>query len=115
MRVTSASTNLKVAERRQAVWQTLLIRRYDTAVNLAAEFGVSVRTMQGDLRSLIGSHPVESMRGSHGGGFKVLEWYHPHKSSLCLEQLTVLRSLEQTLPPYERQVIRSIIDQFAPT
>lgn len=94
MSVTSANDNLRVAERRQAVWQTLLERRFDTAVHLASEFGVSVCTMQADLRSLMLSYPVESIRGRYGGGFKVLEWYHPHKRTLCLEQLNVLRKAQ---------------------
>ncbi len=114
MRATSANDNLKVAERRQAVWQTLLVRRFDTAVNLAAEFGVSICTMQADLRALMLVYPVESVRGRYGGGYKVLEWYQPHKHSLCLEQLSALRKAEKLLPPEDRRAIRSIIEQFAP-
>ena len=80
------NADAKVTERQRAVWQALLRRRFDTASNLAVEFRVSVRTMQNDLHELMLSHPIESVRGRYGGGYKVADWYFPQQHTLCAEQ-----------------------------
>lgn len=110
----SVGADLRTIERRQAVWQVLRVRRYDTAANLAREFHVSIRTMHGDLQDLMRSYPIEAVRGRYGGGYKLLDWYCPNRSTLSSEQITLLQEVEQRLCSKERQIIRSILDQFAP-
>lgn len=82
----SVNADAKVTERQRAVWQALLHRRFDTAANLAVEFHVSVRTMQNDLHELMLSHPIESVRGRYGGGYKVADWYFPQQHTLRSEE-----------------------------
>ena len=41
-----------IAERRYEIIKLLCRRRYETIRNLAAEFGVSVRTIQRDIEAL---------------------------------------------------------------
>ena len=64
------NADARVTERQRAVWQALLRRRFDTATNLAVEFHACVRTMQNDLHEFMLSHPIESVRGCYGGGYK---------------------------------------------
>ena len=110
----SVNADAKVTERQHAVWQTLLRRRFDTASNLAVEFRVSVRTMQNDLRELMLTHPIESVRGRYGGGYKVADWYSPRLHSLCAKQIQVLRKISCTVSKEDRLVIETILEQFAP-
>lgn len=92
----------------------LLRRRFDTASNLATEFHVSVRTMQNDLHELMLSHPIESVRGRYGGGYKVADWYHPQLHTLCAEQIKVLKKAASLVSAEDQLVIRTILEQFAP-
>lgn len=108
------NADAKVTERQHAVWQVLLRRRFDTASNLAVEFRVSVRTMQNDLHELMLSHPIESVRGRHGGGYKVADWYYPQLHTLCSEQIEVLERAAAFVSLEDRRVIRTILEQFAP-
>lgn len=110
----SVNADAKVIERQHAVWQALLRRRFDTASNLATEFHVSVRTMQNDLHELMLSHPIESVRGLYGGGYKVADWYHPQLHMLCGEQIKVLKKAASLVSAEDRLVIRTILEQFAP-
>ena len=43
---------MRASERRQAIWETLCHRRQETAPKLAAEFGVSERTIWYDIEQL---------------------------------------------------------------
>lgn len=110
----SVNADAKVIERQHAVWQILLRRRFDTASNLATEFHVSVRTMQNDLHELMFSHPIESVRGRYGGGYKVADWYHPQLHTLCAEQIKVLKKAASLVSAEDQLVIRTILEQFAP-
>ena len=100
-----------ITERQCAVWQALLRRRFDTASNLAVEFHVSVRTMQNDLHELMLPHPIESVRGRYGGGYKVADWYSPQQHTLCAEQMKIAASL---VSAEDRCIIRTILEQFSP-
>ena len=110
----SVNADAKVTERQRAVWQALLRRRFDTASNLAVEFHVSVRTMQNDLHELMLSHPIESVRGRYGGGYKVADWYSPQQHTLCAEQIRVLKIAVSLVSAEDRCVIRTILEQFSP-
>lgn len=110
----SVHADAKTTERQHAVWQTLLRRRFDTASNLAAEFHVSVRTIHNDLHELMLSHPIESVRGRYGGGYKVADWYFPQRRTLCTEQIHVLIKVMSFLSAEDQQIIRSILEQFIP-
>jgi predicted DNA-binding transcriptional regulator YafY len=57
-------------ERRMEIIEALCRRRQDTMANLAAEFGVSVRTIKNDIDILSLSYPIETIRGRYGGGVR---------------------------------------------
>jgi len=62
-------------ERRMEIIEALCRRRQDTMANLAAEFGVSVRTIKNDIDILSLSYPIETIRGRYGGGVRVADGY----------------------------------------
>ena len=53
-------------ERRMAIWHTLCSRRRCTTAYLAAEYGVSIRTIRYDIDHLSLSYPIEVERGRYG-------------------------------------------------
>lgn len=102
------------AERRKAILDVLCARRRDTIANLAAEFGVSTRTIKLDIQDLMRFYPIETVRGRYGGGVKVLDWYHPTQSRLNQEQMALLIRLAKGLNHQDCIVLNSILMQFAP-
>jgi DeoR/GlpR family transcriptional regulator of sugar metabolism len=105
---------VKPSERRQAIWETLCRKQHETSQNLASELGVSLRTIQYDIEQLSLSHPIETIRGRHGGGVKVSDCYQPKRKVLNLEQAALLRKLTTSLSNDDRMIMNSIITQFAP-
>ena len=61
------------AERRQQLLEVLCLRRHDTYGNLANEFNVCKETIRHDIEELMRSYPVETIRGRHGGGVRVMD------------------------------------------
>ena len=82
--------------------------------NLASEFGVSEKTIRRDVEELMCSYPIETIRGRYGGGVKVSDWYRPTRSTLCPEQMALLKKLAPSLQGDDLAVMNSIISQFAP-
>ena len=82
--------------------------------NLASEFGVSEKTIRRDVEELMCSYPIETIRGRYGGGVKVSDWYRPTRSTLCPEQMALLKKLAPSLEGDDLAVINSILSQFAP-
>lgn len=105
---------MNTGERRKAIWEALIARRSDNVDNLAMEFGVSNRTIRYDLEALTLSHPIETVRGRHGGGVRVPDWYRPERRTLCMEQIALLKKLAPSLEGDDLAVMNSILDQFAP-
>lgn len=60
------------AERRRMIMRALCRRGHDTTANLAAEFGVSERTIRRDIETLSLSEPVYTQQGRYGGGVYVM-------------------------------------------
>ena len=50
-------------ERREAIIQALNARRFDKVENLAAEFGVSERTIRTDIEALSCHYPIFTKKG----------------------------------------------------
>ena len=101
-------------ERRDEILRVLYTRRRESIANLAAEFGVSVRTIKYDIEALTCSYPIETVRGRYGGGVKLADWYHPSKRALSPEQMVLLKKLAPTLEGDDLVIMNSIISQFAP-
>ena len=105
---------MRTNERRELLLEALLQRRQDTTINLAAEFGVTERTIRSDIEHLTSSYPLETVRGRYGGGVRVADWYRQGRRHLSSEQAALLDKLASTLQGEERAVMDSILTQFAP-
>lgn len=100
-------------ERRMAIWRSLCCHRFDTVAHLAAQFGVSVRTIYYDVQILSLSYPIETVRGRYHGGVKLPDWYTPKPNVLTPAQLELLMKLKSNLNGSDLVVMTSIIEQFA--
>ncbi len=79
-------------ERRQAIIEILCQRRKETRANLAAEFGVTMRTIEYDIVELSLQYPIYTKQGSDGGifvvdGFDLGRKYLPKSQTDFLESL----------------------------
>ena len=77
-------------ERREHILELLNIRRSEKIENLAAEFGVTERTIRSDIEALTCCYPIKTKRGRYGGGVEVESWSTssaahclPSKQSFC--------------------------------
>ncbi len=104
------------AERQDLIIATLRRERRATIGNLARALGCSERTIRYDIDALsVSGFALITIRGRHGGGVELAEWYQPHKSTLCPEQIYALReAMETSTDPEIRKALGSIIDQFGP-
>ena len=100
-------------DRRNELLNTLMLRRKDTAKNLAAEFGVSERTIRNDITILMCSYPIEMKQGRYDGGIEVAPWFRMERRYLAPEQVALLKRLAPDLEGSDLQVLNSIITQFA--
>ena len=92
----------------------LSVRRSDTAENLAAEFGVSERTIRRDVEELTLRFPLETVRGGHGGGIRLCAWYRPYRRTLSPEQAAALRrAAVSAAGEPDRKLLLSILAQFS--
>ena len=104
---------MTASERREAILNTLMLRRKDTASNLAAEFGVSERTIRNDILELMCSFPIDMKQGRYGGGIEVAPWFRMDRRYLAPEQVDLLKRMAPGLEGKDLQVLNSIITQFA--
>ena len=101
------------SERRSEILHLLCKRRHETAVNLAAEFGVSERTIRTDLMILSCYYPLQVVRGRFSGGVHLPDWFHMESRTLSSKQQALLMRVRQTLAGDDLQVMNSILAQFA--
>lgn len=101
------------SERRSEILHLLCKRRHETAGNLAAEFGVSERTIRADLVILSCCYPTQAVRGRFGGGIYLPEWFRMKNRTLSPEQQALLMRVRETLAGDGLQVMNSILAQFA--
>lgn len=101
------------SERRNEILNLLCERRHETAGNLAAEFGVSERTIRTDLVVLSCCYPIQTARGRFGGGIYLPDWFQVERRTLSSKQQALLMRVRQTLAGDDLQVMNSILAQFA--
>ena len=101
------------SERRSEILRLLCVRRHETAINLATEFGVSERTTRTDLMILSCYYPLQVVRGRFGGGIHLADWFHIESRTLSSKQQALLMRVRQTLAGDDLQVMNSILAQFA--
>ena len=100
-------------ERHKMLLERLCVRRHETRENFAAEFGVSLRTIERDVVRLMTEYPVITTRG-YGGGIGVEDWYKPDMKHLADQQVELLEELLPTLTESKAAVMQSILDAFNP-
>mgnify|MGYP001751585551 CR=1 FL=1 len=101
------------SERRSTILRLLCKRRHETAANLAAELGVSERTIHTDLVTLSCRYPIQTVRGRFGGGIYLPDWFHMEHRALSPKQQALLLNIRKTLAGDDLQVMNSILAQFA--
>lgn len=104
--------SMRPNERREAILKVLCHRRQDTIVNLANEFGVSIRTIKYDIDELTLSHPIETIRGRYGGGVKVADGYYIGRKYLKPRQRELLLRVQTELSDEDAILMQSILDDF---
>lgn len=101
------------SERRSKILRLLCKRRHETAINLAAELGVSERTIRADVVILSCYYPIQVVRGRFGGGIHLPDWFHMESHTLSPKQQALLMRIRKTLLNEDLQVMNSILAQFA--
>lgn len=104
---------MDAVERRQQILELLCQRRKDTMQNLAAELGVSERTIRRDVEVLTRSYPLETVCGRYGGGVRVADWYHLDRQRMSPKQTALLRRLAADLRGEDLEVMEQILLKFA--
>lgn len=104
---------MDAVERRQQILELLCQRRKDTMQNLAAELGVSERTIRRDVEILTRSYPLETVCGRYGGGVRVADWYHLDRQRMSPKQTALLRRLAADLRGEDLEVMEQILSKFA--
>ena len=98
-------------QRRYAIIKELSDRRRETRENFAAEFQVSLRTIDNDLIYLSEEYPVYTDRG-RGGGIYVDKDFHLNQRYLSEAQSGLLLRLKNTLEGEDRRVMENILKTF---
>ena len=104
---------MDAVERRQQILELLCQRGKDTMQNLAAELGVSERTIRRDVEILTRSYPLETVCGRYGGGVRVADWYHLDRQRMSPKQTALLRRLAADLRGEDLEVMEQILLKFA--
>ena len=101
-------------ERRNNIYAELRAQRHLTINYLAEKYSVNEKTIRRDIDELTLTYPIETVRGRYGGGVKLSDWYHPTRTTLCPEQVALLKKLAPSLQGDDLAVMNSILSQFAP-
>ena len=106
---------METAERRNEILKILCRRGYETAGNLAFEFGVSERTVRRDIEVLSRNNPIYTKSGGHSGGIYIIDGYTPDRMYMSDTEICVLKKLytapqsEFVLTADERKILESLI------
>lgn len=102
---------MNAIERREEIMRILIVRRHETMQVLAAEFGVTDRTIRNDITILTAKYPLKTSRGI-GGGVSIPDSFNPHKNILSVEQMNVLEELIPKANEHQQTVIKQILAAF---
>lgn len=100
-------------ERRMAIWRSLCCHRSMTVARLAAEYGVSVRTIYYDVQKLSLAYPIETVRGRYTACIKIPDWYKPNPNVYTTAQLEFLLKLKANMTGNDLALMNSIIERFS--
>lgn len=99
-------------DRRQQLLETISDRRHETVDCLAAEFGVSRRTIERDITVLSCSYPIVT-ENWRGGGVRAMDGWFVSRRYLQDDQEALLRSLLPGLQPEDQETMQRILSAFA--
>ena len=99
-------------ERRQLVLEAISDRRTVQIESLAAEFGVSRRTIERDILALSCSYPIVTVKGG-AGGVRAMDGWYVSRRYLHDDQEALLRSLLPGLQPEDQETMQRILAAFA--
>jgi len=105
---------MNTMERQNAILEILCRDRHTTLGHLASTFHVSRITIQRDITALSCTYPIKTVRGQHGGGVYLEEWYHPNRKYLSHPQTALLHKLLPSLSGADQKIMQSILTQFGP-
>jgi DeoR/GlpR family transcriptional regulator of sugar metabolism len=104
-------TVMSTGERQREIIRILLGRRFETMQNLAAEIGVSDRTIRRDVLNLTTAYPLETVLGKFGG-VKLPGWYNPHRNLLSRERQEALTRAINAMDADTAKLLREILTEF---
>lgn len=98
-------------ERRAEIMRIMVARRQENMQVLAAELGVTDRTIRNDILVLTAEYPLETTRGN-GGGVRIADWYHPHKNIFSQDQISVLEQLMDKADDELKKVLDQMLREY---
>lgn len=98
-------------ERRVEIMRIMVARRQENMQVLAAELGVTDRTIRNDILVLTAEYPLETTRGN-GGGVRIADWYHPHKNIFSQDQISVLEQLMDKADDEQKKVLDQMLREY---
>ena len=102
---------MTATERRQALLETLCVRRHETRENLAFEFDVSLRTIDRDIEFLSVKYPIITIQGN-GGGIRVTDGFNIYNIRLDEKQTSFLKGLLKRLSGRDKEIMIGIIKKI---
>ena len=103
---------MSTSERRREILNRLYSGEKLKREQLAAEYGVSERTIRHDVEALECEYPIETVKGRYGG-IRMSPRYRPGRKVLTKEQIAAIRKAAGFLTGEDRQALMSIIAQFS--
>lgn len=106
------------SERLNRMIKILRIRKYERIENLAAELGVSARTIRRDIVSLSLTEPIYTQCGRYGGGVYYIDVYNDDYIFISKQEAKVLHTVferikkNHTLTKNETLIIADIEARF---
>ena len=98
-------------ERRAEIMRIMVARRQENMQVLAAELGVTDRTIRNDILVLTAEYPLEPTRGN-GGGVRIADWYHTHKNIFSQDQISVLEQLMDKADDEQKKVLDQMLREY---
>lgn len=105
--------SMNTADRRIEIISILSVRHHTTAKELAAEFGVTIRTIHNDVQALSPGFPIYTKQGGDGGIF-IREDYKPYSNTLTPAELNVLCELYEQAEGEHKRILLQLIRKYGP-
>ncbi len=97
------------SKRQRRILEILDEERFVKMKRLAAEFNVSVRSIQHDIDELTVNYPIKTIRGRNGG-VKLEDWYHLHRDTLKhRHQNSLLRMITEADEPNKSELTDMLV------